>query len=972
MSADQTEYDVFISYARKDNCPIPESLSDGWVSAIRDHILADHRRFSTAPLRIFLDTGEIRDMDDWRHRILGALRHSKLLLVCLSPSYLASNPCRWEWEEYTRRQVHKLVGSDSIASVYFVNVTADREQASVERLDDLMRGNYTDLRPWFPEGAVALQQREARLRMEGLSVSIWQRLERARRAMAVPGNLRWQNPHFVGRRVELLRLHEQLGTGAVGVVTAVHGLGGQGKTELAVAYAHGFADNYPVGLWSLPAEGKTELLPLIGELAWEPALGFTPTEIQRNDLALLGRAVLEHLKTRAAGIEADTCDRAAACLLLLDNVSDSALLSPPQLATLPGGMGSCWLRIVATTRLDVRAEKHRLALLPVDALDEESALALIREHQPQRDPDGCIVVDSDQGLPRFADAAAEEAARSIVQALGGFTLAVEQVALYLGLHPEVIPGDFLARLEAQGLPAADTIPATDRDVAAQMLTQSKQLGLILDATIGSLEATARTALLLAAHLPPDCVPWPWLRELTEEVHPELKERNALGADPWETVRRCLIGLRLLTSGDLPEVARIHRLVAAHLPGWAGGAQDEEASFVRKWVERRTEYIARSYDPPLPWEFDALIVAVRYYLVKCPSRDLAASAVNLSGKVKDYRGLAAATTLLNHCHGIAVSLAASEPDNLERKRDLSVSMERLGDLAVSRGDLPSAITFFTDSHAIAESLVAADPNDAAWQSDLSSSHIKLGDLALRQEDIRGALRHFMQSHPIRVHLAKAYPANVDWQYRLSISYLKLGNCSLALEECPVASQHFAEALAIVKRLANDEPANISFQRATVVLLIKLGEVALQNREISRAIHCYSDAADIAERLAVGDSDNADSNRQFAVSLNRLGDCFTMTGDFTSAKQRFAEALSITERLASDDPNDAQNQHDLFVSHYKLAQCAEAEGDETTMKREMRTFFGILDTMKQRDMHLDPIMEKIHSELSKKFSPRASKA
>ena len=39
------------------------------------------------------------------------------------------------------------------------------------------------------------------------------------------------------------------------------------------------------------------------------------------------------------------------------------------------------------------------------------------------------------------------AAREIVRALGGFTLAVEQVALYLGLHPDVSPTAFLATLK---------------------------------------------------------------------------------------------------------------------------------------------------------------------------------------------------------------------------------------------------------------------------------------------------------------------------------------------------------------------------------------------------------------------------------------------------------------------------------------------------------------------------------------------
>ena len=103
MSTLHTRFEIFVSYAHKDNAPVPAQTT-GWITALRDQILADHRRFSTEPLLIFFDTDDIRDMDDWEHRILGALRYSRILLVCLSPSYFASPYCRREWEEYVARQ----------------------------------------------------------------------------------------------------------------------------------------------------------------------------------------------------------------------------------------------------------------------------------------------------------------------------------------------------------------------------------------------------------------------------------------------------------------------------------------------------------------------------------------------------------------------------------------------------------------------------------------------------------------------------------------------------------------------------------------------------------------------------------------------------------------------------------------------------------------------------------------------------
>ena len=73
-----SQYELFIGYARKDDVPQQPGDSTGWITALRNEILADHWRFSTEPLRILFDTDAIRSMDDWRQRIL---------LVCRLPNY---------------------------------------------------------------------------------------------------------------------------------------------------------------------------------------------------------------------------------------------------------------------------------------------------------------------------------------------------------------------------------------------------------------------------------------------------------------------------------------------------------------------------------------------------------------------------------------------------------------------------------------------------------------------------------------------------------------------------------------------------------------------------------------------------------------------------------------------------------------------------------------------------------------------
>jgi hypothetical protein len=94
----------------------------------------------------------------------------------------------------------------------------------------------------------------------------------------VPGNQRSDTDHFLGREVELRQLTAAVFAGHLSVVTAVHGLGGMGKTELAVTFAQRPSDRFQGGMWELPAESRCELLPLIGGPAAPLGLSARPDE----------------------------------------------------------------------------------------------------------------------------------------------------------------------------------------------------------------------------------------------------------------------------------------------------------------------------------------------------------------------------------------------------------------------------------------------------------------------------------------------------------------------------------------------------------------------------------------------------------------------------------------------------------------------------------------------------------------------
>jgi tetratricopeptide (TPR) repeat protein len=68
-----------------------------------------------------------------------------------------------------------------------------------------------------------------------------------------------RNPHFVGRDADLDELHVSLGSrDDAKRVQAIHGLGGVGKTQLAVEYAYRYAKDFQI-VWWLPADESATL-----------------------------------------------------------------------------------------------------------------------------------------------------------------------------------------------------------------------------------------------------------------------------------------------------------------------------------------------------------------------------------------------------------------------------------------------------------------------------------------------------------------------------------------------------------------------------------------------------------------------------------------------------------------------------------------------------------------------------------------
>ncbi len=112
-----------------------------------------------------------------------------------------------------------------------------------------------------------------------------------------------RNASFTGRNDVLEKLHDQLASSSQAVVLplALHGLGGVGKTQVALEYAHRYMADYDV-VWWVPAEQRELINPSLADLARGSGSGSATTSPETAQSGTGGAAPGRALRPLAADL----------------------------------------------------------------------------------------------------------------------------------------------------------------------------------------------------------------------------------------------------------------------------------------------------------------------------------------------------------------------------------------------------------------------------------------------------------------------------------------------------------------------------------------------------------------------------------------------------------------------------------------------------------------------------------------------
>jgi hypothetical protein len=168
-------------------------------------------------------------------------------------------------------------------------------------------------------------------------------------------NVRRRNPVFTGRHRELAELRQRLCSGQRALVQALHGIGGVGKTELAVEYAHLYANEYEM-VWWIDAERPELIAEQVAALA--TAAGWT--DLMSEPMSASDDRVFRRLQQNSGW------------LLVYDNAESVDAIAP----MIPDGSG----HVVITSRSPRTG--GIASPLPVGVLHRSASLQLLRTEAP--------------------------------------------------------------------------------------------------------------------------------------------------------------------------------------------------------------------------------------------------------------------------------------------------------------------------------------------------------------------------------------------------------------------------------------------------------------------------------------------------------------------------------------------------------------------------------------------------------------
>jgi tetratricopeptide (TPR) repeat protein len=728
------------------------------------------------------------------------------------------------------------------------------------------------------------------------------------------------NPFFTGRDQELRNLYNQLQQSQISAVRqpqVLSGLGGIGKTQIALAYAYRFSQYYQAIFW-VGADTPESLMTGYINIAELLSL---PQKDEENQAVIL-KAVKAWLQTNNSW------------LLILDNVNDLTLVRQ----FLPSATKG---HILLTTRI---ADLTSLNLGIVHSVEvqtlspEQGTLLLLRRAK---------LLASD-ALLNQADPQDRDVARQLSQELGGLPLALDQAGAYIASTHRSLT----KYLEMYHQNHAKVLKERRNDAYPESVATTWNISF---QHIEAKNHAATDLLQLCAYLAPDAIPEEILTQGAERLGPVL---GPVVADPFQLDNAIEVtrAYSLLNRDPRTQMLSVHRLVQVVLRD----AMLAEA--VKKQWKQRAVLAVEAASPDIAqwdacgrWLPHALVCAQWIqepeWIPSKENADLLYHAGNYLCKRAQY---SEAEPLHVHALSLRENILGSEhPDVATSLNALAMLYHELGhydgevlEMAQRALSIREKV-FGKDSLEVADSLdslsllhKALGHYEKAWPlcQQAHSIRVKLGKESL---EVATSMNNLAMLHKTLGRYEEARLL-LEQAYRIKKEKIKEGKLdpndpSLATSMNNLAmlyhelGRYDSEVLKLCEDALSIRKAKLASEHLLVRSLGNLTELYRARGSYEKALQCSHQASSICEQKL------DDTYPDKAHSLNTQAMLYYDQGRYEEALPLCEQALRICEKtIKSEHPDVAVSTNNLAMLYKAVGNTEKAlslSQDALTLKKKL---------------------------------------